>query len=129
MPDKNADKPAAVERDWEVLVTWEQLVRGSWLLYAGDPDRAKRRFFVLEAEARAAYMEQLNNNGFLDPGREDIHDVQVELRFKGKPVASSSEPCTPERNAYWLAKAREALANAKGPLFDEKRRKAALGIK
>lgn len=98
------------EKDFEVSVTWLERRDGSWLLFT------RRRFFVTRTQADAAYVEELNANGFLDPGREDIKEVSIEERYQGKRIGRSEGPCTPERTRYWMDRVAEVLANSHGPL-------------
>lgn len=100
------------ERDFEVNVNWEQASLGDWRLFT------RRRFFATRAQANGAYVEELNNNGYLDPGREDIRNVCVELRYQGRRIGQTEGPCSPERNQHWLGEVRKVAASCSGPLVN-----------
>lgn len=103
------------ERDFAVIVTWEQCDR-SWTMYA------RSRFCAGRPQLDGAYMEELNNNGYLDPGRDDIREVAIEKRYRGRQIDCSDTPCTVERHRYWLGEVRRTIANCNGPLANALRR-------
>jgi hypothetical protein len=98
------------ERDFEVSVTWDQRDDIAWHFYS------RGRFVATRAEADAVHMEELNFNGYLDPGREDIRNVTIEKRYRGRQIDTSDQPCSPEHNKYWLGEVRKKVASCTGPL-------------
>jgi hypothetical protein len=98
------------ERDFEVSVTWEQADDRAFLFYA------RSRFVATRSEADAVHMEELNFNGYLDPAREDIRNVAIEKRYRGRQIDCSDTPCSPERNQYWLGEVRKKVLSCTGPL-------------
>ena len=100
------------ERDFEVSVTWEQSDDRAFLFYA------RSRFMATRSEADAVHMEELNFNGYLDPGREDIRNVTIDKRYRGRQIDCSDAPCSPERNQYWLGEVRRTIAACTGPLVN-----------
>jgi hypothetical protein len=97
--------------DYDLIVSWDLFKDGAWLYYAQKP-----RHFKNAADAREAYTEQLNTNGELDPGREDIRNVLIELRYKGQQIAHNDTPTFPERRLFWLGEVQKTMAASTGPL-------------
>jgi hypothetical protein len=97
--------------DYDLIVSWDQERDGAWTFYAQRP-----RHFKNAVDARAAYNEQLNTNGELDPGREDIRNVLIELRYKGQRIAHNDTATFPERRLFWLGEVQKTIAASTGPL-------------
>jgi len=97
--------------DYELIVSWDQEVDGTWLFYAQKPRR-----FKTAVEARSEYTEEMNTYGHLDPGREDIRNVLIELRYKGQRIAHNDTPTGQERRLFWLGEVQKTVAASTGPL-------------
>ena len=97
--------------DYDLILSWDQEKDGTWIFFAWKP-----RHFKNAVDARAAYNEELNTNGELDPGREDIRNVLIELRYKGQRIAHNDTPTGQERRLFWLGEVQKTVAASNGPL-------------